>query len=251
MAIYDKPVRILMKDMINDLGIKKGDILTKGQAISWFRDNYPKIKLATITAHLTRLSINAPSRIHYSARPKDDDVLYQIDGSHFRLYDPENDPTPIHEKLTPEERLSVLCGELEEPEELAYEREFAYEKDLQNFLAKNLEIIESGLRLYEEEGIKGIEFPVGGRFIDILALDKDNNYVVIELKVSKGYDRVVGQILRYMAWIKKNQAEESQKVRGIIVAREISEDLLLACSSIPNVELCEYELSIKVKHVSE
>ena len=67
---------------------------------------------------------------------------------------------------------------------------------------------------------------MGNRFIDILALDKDNNYVVIELKVSRGYDRVVGQILRYMGWLRKNQAESGQLVRGIIVAREISDDLL-------------------------
>ena len=36
--------------------------------------------------------------------------------------------------------------------------------------------------------------------------------------------------MRYMAWIRKNQAELGQRVRGLIVAREISEDLLLACS---------------------
>ena len=40
-----------------------------------------------------------------------------------------------------------------------------------------------GLRLSDEEGITGVEFPVGGRFIDILALDRHDRYVVIELKV--------------------------------------------------------------------
>jgi hypothetical protein len=30
-----------------------------------------------------------------------------------------------------------------------------------------------------------------------------------------------------MAWIRTNQAESGQQVRGVIVAREISEDLLL------------------------
>jgi hypothetical protein len=30
----------------------------------------------------------------------------------------------------------------------------------------------TGLRLYEEEGITGVEFPVGRRFIDMLAVDK-------------------------------------------------------------------------------
>ena len=83
--------------------------------------------------------------------------------------------------------------------------------------------------------------------VDILALDSRDNYVVIELKVSRGYDRVVGQLLRYMAWIEKNQADPPQRVRGVIVAREISEDLLLAASRIPDVELFEYKLSVTLE----
>ena len=47
----------------------------------------------------------------------------------------------------------------------------AYEADLRNYLAKNLSIIEPGLKLYQDEGITGIEFDVGGRRIDILAVD--------------------------------------------------------------------------------
>jgi hypothetical protein len=110
-------------------------------------------------------------------------------------------------------------------------------------------LIEPGLQLFQDEGITGIEFPAGGRFIDILAVDKDKRLVVIELKVSRGYDRVVGQILRYMAWIDKNQAETGQGVRGIIAARDISEDLRLACSYLPNVSLYEYELSVALRKI--
>ncbi len=69
------------------------------------------------------------------------------------------------------------------------------------------------------------------------------------MKVSRGYDRVIGQLLRYIAWIKKNHAETDQKVRGVIVARDISEDLLLACSEIPDIELFDYELSIKLRSI--
>ena len=86
---------------------------------------------------------------------------------------------------------------------------------------------------------------------DILAIDNNNNYVVIELKVSKGYDRVIGQLLRYMAWIETNQAEPTQKVRGIIIAREISEDLHLAASKILEVELFEYDLSVSLRNVDK
>jgi hypothetical protein len=231
--------------MVHELGVAKGQILIKEQVLSWFSARYPKIKEGTISAHLIRLSTNAPSRVHYSAKPGEDDLFFQLDGSHFRLYDPATDPPPVVPALPPSGSTAPVGAP--EPEGT---REFAYERDLQNFLGKNLSLLESGLRLYEEEGITGIEFPAGGRFIDILAIDSQNNYVVIELKVSRGYDRVVGQLLRYMAWVKQHQAEETQQVRGIIVAREISEDLLLACSSVQNVELFEYALSVSLRRVA-
>lgn len=241
-ALYDKPVHQLMRDMIPALAIVQGHVFSKDKVRSWFKTNYPKIKDGTISAHLLRFSVNAPSRVHYSAKPEDD-VFFQVDGSHFRLYAPESDPQPIYTK-----NFVVTPGSVEEDPPIP--NEFAYEKDLQNFLSKNMYTIEPNLTLYEEEGIRGIEFPVGGRFIDILAVDSNNNLVVIELKVSKGYDRVIGQLLRYMAWIKKNHADENQKVRGVIVARNISEDLLLACSELPDIQLFEYQLSVSLNKVA-
>jgi len=95
--IYDKPVRLLFGDMVKDLDLKKGDVLTKQQGIDWFRTNYPKINSSTVSAHFIRLSTNAPTRVHYHAGP-DDDLLFQLDGSHFRLYAPDSDPPPIYEK---------------------------------------------------------------------------------------------------------------------------------------------------------
>ena len=41
--------------------------------------------------------------------------------------------------------------------------EFAFEPDLKNHLAINLSDIELGLSLSEDDGITGVEFPVGGR----------------------------------------------------------------------------------------
>jgi hypothetical protein len=80
-------------------------------------------------------------------------------------------------------------------------------------------------------------------------VDSQKRFVVIELKVSRGYHRVVGQSLRYVAWIEKNLADPGQAVRGIIAAREISEDLKLACLHVPAVSLYEHELSVKLRRV--
>ncbi len=242
-----------MKDMANELANAPGAIFSKQDAVAWFARKYPKIKTGTVTAHLIRLSTNAQSRTHYNAKPGEDDVLYQIDGSHFRHYQPGQDPAPIYTARQSPETTKIPVGEDEEEisSQSTTNGEFAYETDLRNYLAKNLDSLEAGLRVYEDEGITGIEFPVGGRFIDILATDTEGGLVVIELKVSRGYDRVVGQLMRYVAWIKKNLAENGQRVRGMIVAREISEDLLLACSMVPEVELFEYELSLSLRRVNE
>lgn len=242
-SMYDKPVRILMQEMIPSLGIETGDTFSRDQAVTWFAANYPKIKKGTVTAHLMRLSTNVASRHQYSPRADgSDDVFFKIDSRTFRRYEPGSDPTPLTTGVSDQDE------EVEdtEPETTG---EFAYEHDLRDFLARNLHLIEPGLSLYSDEGMAGIEFPVGGRFIDILAIDRNGGFVIIELKVSKGYDRVIGQLLRYVNWIRQNLADPGQKVRGAIIAKRITEDLRLATSSLAEVSLFEYELSVSLRPV--
>ncbi|HEU4459744.1 MAG TPA: endonuclease NucS domain-containing protein [Methylibium sp.] len=242
-ALNDKPVRLLMHDMAAAFGLQPGEDFSRERAIQWFQQHYPNVKEGTVTAHLIRLSTNVRTRLQYSARDDgSDDLFFKIDSSHFRLYEKGRDPVPIS-SLTrePDE------AELERP---TLSEEFAFEHDLRDYLARNLQALEPGLRPYTDEGITGVEFPVGGRFIDILAVDKAGDYAVVELKVSKGYDRVVGQLLRYVNWIKKHHAEPDRKVRGIIVAKDISDDLKLACSELPDVALYEYKLSVAVQRVA-
>jgi hypothetical protein len=240
--IYDKPVWRLMRDMVDELRLRRGDLLSRDRVEAWFAEKYPKIKKGTISAHLLRMSTNAPSRIYYHGKPADDDLLFQVDSGHFRLYDPERDPLPIYD--APKQVREPEEGRVDDDPSSA---QFAYERDLRSFLSKNLSLLEPGLALYDDEGLIGIEFPAGGRFIDLLAVDARQGLVVIELKVSRGYDRTVGQLLRYVGWVAENLAEPDLPVRGMIVAREISEDLFLACRGIPNIELYEYELSVAVR----
>jgi len=234
-----------MNDFVRELRLTTGQGVSSSQILKWFRQNYPNVKESSVRAHLIIMSTNAKSRIHHNVRPgSGHDLFYQTDSKTFRLYEAGKDPSPIYKENDTE---NIVSDDETSDEEALETAEFGFEKDLQNFLVKNLDLIEPGLKLYENEGITGIEYPVGNRFADILATDSNNDLAVIELKVSKGYDRVIGQILRYMAWIEKNLAEESQKVRGMIIARQISEDLKLACSKIADVELMEYELSVKIK----
>ncbi|MBW2075926.1 MAG: DUF91 domain-containing protein, partial [Deltaproteobacteria bacterium] len=116
-----------------------------------------------------------------------------------------------------------------------------------NYLVSNLSIIEPGLNLYKDEkGVDGTEFPVdpNNKKIDILAVDKNGTPVVIELKVSRGYEKVIGQCLYYKNRIKK--LLKTQKVRIIIIAREISQNLKTATEDLPDVQLFDYKLSVKL-----
>jgi len=57
--------------------------------------------------------------------------------------------------------------------------------------------------------------------------------------------------LRYVSWIKKNHTEDGHNVRGIIIARKITEDLSLATSGLNNIRLYEYELSVSLKKIEQ
>ncbi|MBN8884456.1 MAG: DUF91 domain-containing protein [Rudaea sp.] len=257
-TLYEKTTRALVRDMLAELGLQPGQVLTTTRALEWFGQRYPKIQEPTIRAHLRQASTNEPSRLHHPPITSADDLLFKIGRSQYRLYEPGKDPAPIHdlvegdvarEEELEQEREAEDEADLEDEARAASSSEFLLEKDLQRYLAENLSTIEPGLVLYESDGMRGFEFEVGGRRIDILALDKSGSLVVLELKVSRGYDRVVGQLLRYMNWLRLNVAAQGQRVRGMIVCRTMSEDLRLACASIGDVELFEYSLSVTVKKV--
>ena len=142
-----------------------------------------------------------------------------------------------------------VISDEEDEEIIPEEKEFAYEDDLRNYLVRNLSIIEKGLKLYEANGINGEEYTVPGtsRRIDILAMDKDNKYVVIELKVSRGYEKVVGQTLFYQSSIRTIFKQDI--VRAIIVAREITPEIKTATQYLSNIELFEYQLSLTLSKI--
>ena len=63
--------------------------------------------------------------------------------------------------------------------------------------------------------------------MDILGKDSNGRLRVIELKVYLGNDTVV-ELLPYLTgWVDKN-LEQSDKCRGIIIGREITDDLMMA-----------------------
>lgn len=246
----DRPTKDLMREFAKSR-LTTGQVFQKSAAVAWFAEHYPNLRPTTVQMHVECMAVNSMSREHHpSIQPHSGhDLFFKVGREKFRLWDMAVDPAPIYSEDIIQGK--VEAEEIDDEEEQradALATEFAYERDLRNYLARNLNTIEPGLKLYEEEEITGIEFPVGNRYIDILAVGKDDEFVVVELKVSRGYDRAVGQILRYMAWIRENLAED-RNVRGVIVARQITDDLRLAVSMLPGVRLLEYELSFSLKAI--
>ena len=93
----------------------------------------------------------------------------------------------------------------------------------------------------------GQQFPTDTGRIDILAISKDKKeLLVIELKKGRASDSVVGQIQRYMGYIKSEFLETDQKVRGIIIALEEDLKLKRALSVTTDIEFYRYKINFEL-----
>jgi len=127
------------------------------------------------------------------------------------------------------------------------------ESQLEEYIISNWEKIPefNELEILQEDGeYLGQQYDTKevGR-IDLLCKNKKSgDYVVIELKKGKESDKVVGQALRYIGWVKKNLAKE-KKVNGIIITFEGDPDVRLTYALEPIrefVQLKFYKFSIKI-----
>jgi len=142
-----------------------------------------------------------------------------------------------------------IPSEIEQDEDLYSQAEstFALEAHLRDYLARNLSILEKGLSLWSNSP-PSVEYAIENRRIDVLAKDAEGTPVVIELKLSKSYDRVIGQALLYRGLISKQLSVP--RVRIMLVAGEVSNELKIACAGIIDVVLYEYAISFQTKVVS-
>ena len=126
---------------------------------------------------------------------------------------------------------------------------FYLEKQLEDFIIENWDRTEFGKKydLIEEEGrVISQQYPTSIGRIDILATDKKTkNYVVIELKKNQTSDDTIGQLSRYMGWVKQELKDDN--VKGIIVAGKFDEKLKYAKTMLPNSEAFLYEVDFKIK----
>jgi len=114
------------------------------------------------------------------------------------------------------------------------------EANLENILVESVDKIESGLILVRRQ----LDTREVGR-LDLLCKDQEGNFVVVELKRGVAPASIIDQIQRYMGWIIKHCAKESQKVRGIIIVGTRDTVLDYAVAANPLVSVKEFSISIQ------
>ena len=128
--------------------------------------------------------------------------------------------------------------------------EFALERHLEDFLVKNWKKTTLGKKynIYEIDGeIVGQQFPSDTGPIDILALSKDKKtFLVVELKKGRVSDNVVGQIQRYMGYVKQDLAEKNQEVKGVIIGFDDDVKIQRALSVASNIDFYKYKVDFKL-----
>lgn len=134
------------------------------------------------------------------------------------------------------------------------EQRFRLERHLHEFLVTNWEHTELGREwsIYSEQGdeMAGYEYPTGVGRIDILARHKTRPaWLVVELKRDRAADATLGQLLRYMGWVKRHLAAPHEEVLGLIIAPEADKNLIYALEGVDRhkIRLMRYRVEFHLE----
>jgi RecB family endonuclease NucS len=123
----------------------------------------------------------------------------------------------------------------------AIETTFGLERDLQRALRKNIEQLESGLKIVDGNKEQIVD---SGR-IDITAEDSNGTTVIIELKAGAADREAVAQILAYMG----DLMSIGKPVRGILVAGDFPTRTIAAARAVPNLQLRKYKFQFSFEAI--
>ena len=65
---------------------------------------------------------------------------------------------------------------------------------------------------------------------------------MVELKLLRSSDETVGQILRYIGWVKENLAREDGNVQGLIISDTADAYIKYALKGVSDIELKVYRM---------
>ena len=176
----------------------------------------------------------------YNVDIKDDKVEYiNKEGLKLSEADLESDLQTIlnyYKKL--------VSIEINKEDSLLSQGLFYMEKQLEDFIIHNWANTELGKKfelILEEGELISQQYRTDIGIIDILAKDKETgSYVVIELKRNQSSDDTVGQLTRYMGWIKATKNDPN--VKGIIIAGNFDKKLKYSMQMVPNIEVFLYKV---------
>ena len=142
----------------------------------------------------------------------------------------------------------VVSIEVTKPDSVLSQGLFYMEKQLEDFIINNWDKTELGKKydlIIEEGELVSQQYKTDIGQMDILAKDKKTQgFVVIELKKGETSDDTIGQLTRYMGWIKAKKGDGN--VRGIIIAAEYDKKLEYALKVLPNIEVFLYKVDFKL-----
>ena len=231
-SIYDRPVRELLPDALAEMP----ETFEAQDMVRWFEAHYPRVNPTTVRSHLRFASVNNPSGQADQHWRDEDRTVYRLGHGQYTRYRPE-----VHGEFED----GLLAGLAEEIEGVA-DASFALEAHLEEFMEANWSSIDFGrpLQIWADgNGGWGRQYATDVGVIDFLCEDKAAaELVVVELKRGKSSDRVVGQTLRYMGWVREHLAD-GRGVSGIIITHEYDDKVRYAVAELPRVEAWTYHVS--------
>ena len=231
-----------------DLNWRKNVSKKPPSSINGIRKN---IKNAVLRPHLFSLLQDKKMREIIKER------LFLKAEEDIRYKDPQRNETFIPPTNIPK-ILANHFGEIQvhmEPEQITplfdpITLDFAQEKILQEFLVQHWNSIpyfqEHHLQIFG--GIdQGVEYDTKtvGR-IDILAEDRrTKDFTIIELKRGKSGEHHLGQLLRYMGWV-RSKLSHGREVYGVLIASMFQDSIRYAIQELQQVSLMEYKVEFRL-----
>ena len=241
-SIYERPTRELIQEALPDMP----ETFARQDMVQWFAEHYPRINAQTVRMHVRFAAVNIPPGQADRHWRDEDRTVYWLRRGEYTRYRPE-----VHGEFE-DGRPAGLAEEIgdDEPdgddERDGADASFALEAHLEEFMESNWASIDFDrpLRIWTDDGGEwGRQYQTEVGVIDFLCEDEAaNELVVVELKRGRSSDRVVGQILRYMGWVRE-QVADGRDVSGIIITHEYDDKVRYAVSELPRVEAWTYQVS--------
>lgn len=220
------------------------------------------IKERTINCQIIICCVNQKSRVYYppNRKPRECsekyDFLYNLGNGKVTIFDPDKHGSwSIIEENA---RLKVVKNDFHAVPVIGTNRIIEKEQVravsevvpvMRDMVVTNLALLKQDLKLYQDiSGRMGIEYPTEVGIVDILAIDGEGYFTVVEI-ADPFTPEVLTRMLGCMGWLRKHLAL-GQEVRGIVLTNQVENNMLMSAAAIPQIEICQLQVSVVVNRLS-